>query len=86
MRRPACVTVSVPRTIGAASQTTLPCHFDFLVVPLDRWLSALPAAVFDALPVAPLRSTLLAAFAARGLVRLPVTRITSFLRLTRLLR
>jgi len=33
------------------------------------WLSALPAAVFDALPVLPLFSTLLAAFAAFGPVR-----------------
>lgn len=42
-----------------------PCHFDLLVVPFERWLSALPAAVLDALPVEPLRNTLLAAFAAR---------------------
>lgn len=62
---------------GRQRSPTLHRHFDFLVVPFERWLSALPAAVFDALPVEPLRSTLLAAFAARGLVRLPVTRITS---------
>jgi len=36
-----------------------------------RWLSALPAAVFEALPALPLRSTLLAARAARALVTLP---------------
>jgi hypothetical protein len=43
-------------------------YFFVLLPPLfgAAWLSALPAAVFDALPVLPLFSTLLAAFAAFG--------------------